>query len=206
MQLHCLLNMSNLYIQHTVSIANNTVKIDGVDFFCGEKEDAFNVFAKAFYKDLKLDYAKFYKMDALSKLGFLGGEILLDKIDRKGIEPKEIALIFANKSASLHTDSIYQETVNDIPSPAIFVYTLPNIVLGELSIKHDLKGESMFFVQDEFDADFMSQYVTTIFKNTTTKYCITAWVEMGKDETYNAKFYLISKNKGNIDFNTKNLI
>jgi hypothetical protein len=58
------------------------------------------------------------------------------------------ALVFANRSSSLDTDFKYQESINSqenyFPSPAVFVYTLPNICVGEISIKHKMQTENAF--------------------------------------------------------------
>lgn len=59
----------------TLEIYPGHVLIDGVplELSC---EDDVNFFT-ALYKSLGISYPKFYKMDPLCKLGFLGAEILL---------------------------------------------------------------------------------------------------------------------------------
>lgn len=56
----------------------------------------------------------------------------------------------ANRSASLDSDRRHQAIIDAGDgcgaSPAVFVYTLPNIMLGQVAIKHGLKGESTFCV------------------------------------------------------------
>jgi len=86
------------------------------------------------------DYPKFFKMDSLSKLGFMASELLLQAEGGQRFEPREDrAVIFFNKSASLQADTAYQATIQDaenfFPSPAAFVYTLPNIVTGKDDFK-----------------------------------------------------------------------
>ncbi|MCK7560110.1 hypothetical protein MKQ70_36410 [Chitinophaga sedimenti] len=101
-------------------------------------------FLRSLYDRFAGQYQKFHKMDLLSKLGWLSTEVLLQDISLSQYAPEDIALVFANRSASLDTDERYYETVSDIASPALFVYTLPNIVIGEISIRHKLKGENAF--------------------------------------------------------------
>ena len=41
------------------------------------------------------------------------------------------------------------------PSPAVFVYTLPNICIGEISIKYKLYSENSFFIFDSLNAEYL---------------------------------------------------
>ena len=97
------------------------------------------------YNQLQMNYPKFYKMDLLSKLGWLNAEILLrdDKKIRE-YQPEEVGLVFCNNNASLDTDIKYFQTVKEFASPALFVYTLPNILMGEICIRNNFKGEMDF--------------------------------------------------------------
>lgn len=158
-----------------------------------ESDEAdFNAFAKATYKRLQLVYPKFFKMDGLSKLAFLASEFLLS--DKN--EADNIALLFANKSASLDTDLKHQESIQDkdnfFPSPAIFVYTLANICIGEVSIRHQLKSESAFFCSEKYQTEFMVNYANYLLQNQKADKVLCGWVEFLNDD-YKAVFYLIEK-------------
>ena len=146
-------------------------------------------FAKDAYKFLEIDYPKFHKMDDLSKLTFLASEMIL-----KSENQKDTALIFANKSSSLDTDSKYQESINDeenyYPSPAAFVYTLPNICIGEISIRHQLQTENAFFVLDEFDENYLNQYAENLIKAKKAEKVLCGWTELFKNN-YKAFVYLL---------------
>ena len=105
------------------------------------------------FKYLSLSYPKFYKMDRLSKLGFLASEMLLkDTLLFPRYSSDQVALVLSNASSSLDTDIRFDESMKTIPSPALFVYTLPNIVAGEICIRQGITGENAFFVFSEFDA------------------------------------------------------
>ncbi|MEZ5198911.1 MAG: hypothetical protein R2764_21795 [Bacteroidales bacterium] len=137
---------------------------------------------KSLYKHLELDYPKYYKMDALCKLAFLTAEFLLEGIDLKHkYQPSEIALVFANSSSSLNTDIKHNQSISDkdqyFPKPAVFVYTLPNIMLGELSIRHTFRGENVFFVAEKFDSQMLVDYTTNLLNTTRHKACIIGWVD-----------------------------
>jgi hypothetical protein len=150
----------------------------------------FSDFAKEAYKSFELNYPKFHKMDNLSKLAFLASEMILKDEDHS-----RTALVFANKSSSLDTDFKYQESINSqenyFPSPAVFVYTLPNICVGEISIKHKMQTENAFFVLDEFDENFLNDYSEQILQSGKADKVMCGWVELYQ-ESYNAFVYLLT--------------
>ena len=134
-----------------------------------------------FYRSLQIDYPKFFKMDGLSKLGFLASEMIF-KDDGKRFEPREnIAVICFNRSSSLDTDLQYKATISDnenyFPSPALFVYTLPNIVAGEIAIRNNIFGETAFYICKEFDARQIVGTVRNAFCDKTTTAVLAAWIE-----------------------------
>lgn len=183
--------MGNLSIQKTVTIKEGQVLVNGAPFFQSE-ESTFGPFAKALYKQLDCKYSKFYKMDGLSKMGFLGAEILLQD-GTSGVNEDETAIVFCNRSSSLNTDVKYQATIEEIPSPAVFVYTLPNIVIGEICIRHGIKGEAAFFVREKQDPAFLEEYINLLFTTTNTRQCIAGWLEMDAEGRYEANLYLATK-------------
>jgi hypothetical protein len=197
--------MNKLYINKHIKLANNKVFINGEHSFSVNGDESFSDFAKSVYKNYDIKYNKFYKMDALSKLGFLAADVLLIDFNKENILPEEISIICANSSSSIHTDNNYQKTISEIPSPSVFVYTLANIVIGEICIKNNIKGESLFFIQEDFDAKFIYDYIDILFKNNITKHCITGWIEMKINEEYQADLFLISRNFGDLELNETNL-
>jgi len=158
---------------------------------------------KAIYKHYQLNYPKFYKMDALCKLAFITSELLLksNKITDK-YKSEDIALIISNSSSSLEIDTEHQGTISDknnyFPSPSVFVYTLPNILIGEIAIRNNIKGENTFFIFDKFDAGFMHSYVDSILNTDKAKCCIGGWIEF-YENNYNAFLYIVEKEKGSSD-------
>ena len=107
------------------------------------------------------DYPKFFKMDTLCRLGFIAAELLLQQPEVD--ESQLAAVILANRSASIKNDTDYLATISDgqyYPSPALFVYTLPNIVTGEIAIRHHIQGETSFYILDSEDQ------LDTIIKST----------------------------------------
>jgi hypothetical protein len=159
------------------------------------------------YHHFELKYPKFYKMDNLSKLGWLATEILLkDGFNANEYKPEQVGIVLANASSSLDTDIRYFETAKDIASPALFVYTLPNIVTGEICIRHHFQGENAFFIFDDFDARFIQQYVDNLLNTNILQCCICGWVELLNNQ-YKTVLFLVEKDKAGkgIVFTKENL-
>ncbi|TGD59172.1 beta-ketoacyl-[acyl-carrier-protein] synthase family protein [Flavobacterium humi] len=186
---------SSNYISKYCIIEEHSVFVNGRKQFASEPVP-FTEFAKAVYKDFGMDYPKFFKMDSLSKLAFLTAEIILEDIAKPGEENNNIALVFANRSSSLDTDAKYQDSIQDkkdyFPSPAVFVYTLPNICIGEVSIRHQLKSESAFFVFDEFPSEFMKNYADVLLATGKAEKVVCGWTELYR-EKYRSVMYLVEK-------------
>ena len=173
-------------------VENDSVILNGEKLFHSEGE-AFPDFIKGAYRHFGMSYPKFFKMDSLSKLAFLSAELLLKDIVKEETE-NNIAIVFANQSASLDTDVKYQESIADredyFPSPAVFVYTLPNICIGEISIRYKLNSENAFFVFDEFNADFISNYANSLIDTQKADKVLCGWVEYYQGN-YKAFLYLV---------------
>jgi hypothetical protein len=180
-------------ITEYIVIRNNSIIRDGKIIFSAHGR--FEEFLLQAYIGFNVDYPKFYKMDVQSKAGFLAAELLLRKyplMDR--YTGAEIGLVLSNSSGSLDTDRKYLESAKTIGSPALFVYTLPNIVGGEICIRHKIKGENTFFVAAEFDPDLLSEYASMLLTTTSTKACLMGWIEV-LDEQHDVFLYLTEKNR-----------
>lgn len=146
-------------------------------------------------------------MDNLSKLGWLASEILLkDSFQSENYNPEDIGIVLANSNSSLDTDLKYFESTKDFASPSLFVYTLPNIVMGEICIRNKFKGENAFFVQEKFDANFVEQYVNNLVNNNILQACICGWIDVVKED-YQAMLFLVEKKSSSdsVLFKTENI-
>jgi hypothetical protein len=148
-------------------------------------------FLEEVYAASAIAYPKFYKMDTLSQLGFLATEFLLGG-RRLDYSPGDVGLILSNANASLDTDRRYYKTVADMASPALFVYTLPNIVIGEICIRNGFKGENAFFVFRQFEPTFIHQYVDGLLAEGALQACICGWVDV-LGPAYDAALFLVEK-------------
>ncbi len=149
-------------------------------------------FLRKAYDRFSGQYPKFHKMDPLSKLGWLAAEVLLREAPIEDHLPEQVAIVLSNRSASLDTDLRYYNTVKDIPSPALFVYTLPNIVIGEICIRHGFKGEHAFFTMDSFDAEQVVSYAQLLLDTGAATTCLCGWVEV-MDQQYEAALFLAER-------------
>jgi hypothetical protein len=178
------------YITTYCTIKNGTVCVNGRPIF--SENILFPDFAEHLYKHLSPDYPKFYKMDNLSKLGFLACEVLVKNGGVSStIHGYDGAVVLSNSSGSLDTDSKYNEVSQKTASPAIFVYTLPNIVNGEICIRHGFKGENIFFVTPQFDTDLVCAYCDGLLEEK-SKICMGGWIEIMGNE-YDAFLYCVEK-------------
>lgn len=148
------------------------------------------------YEKLGLSYPKFYKMDIQSRFGLIASEMLLRENPVSEYESEAIAVILSNANASLDTDGRFQVSTQQIASPSLFVYTLANIVAGEICIRHGLTGENAFFVTPEFDASLMKHYVDDVFLEGHTKACVAGWVDVSGEQSDVFLYLVESKKRG----------
>lgn len=152
------------------------------------------------YKQMIGNYPKFYKMDGLSRLGFVASEILLNAekgetdVERREEEGERLleerAIIFFNHSSSIASDRNYKESINDkdnyFPSPSIFVYTLPNIVTGEIAIRNHFHGETSFFILPNKDERMMEEILQASCRDAQSKSFLTGWIDYEDERHFEA--------------------
>jgi hypothetical protein len=172
----------NLFITYCITIKNHQVYGNGNLLFESADNMDFHEFTKSIYKTFEINYPKFYKMDNLSKLAFLSSELIIKKTGfEKKYTPDEVAVILFNSASSLDTDIKFQNTIDDksnyFPNPSLFVYTLPNIMVGEICIKNNFKGENALIVFDKFEPELLTSYVDILSNNQKMKACLTGWID-----------------------------
>jgi hypothetical protein len=198
------MNKTQHIITASCVIGNDKVYKNGELIFEGNSANVSDLL-RALYDFLAPDYPKFYKMDNLSKLGWLATEILLKgSFDKTAYEPDDVAVVLSNANSSLDTDLRYFQTVSGYPSPSLFVYTLPNIVIGEICIRHKFQGENAFFVFEKFQADFIRKYTSGLLDTGAIKACICGWVEILAND-YKAAVFLVEQNKTGLEFTSANM-
>lgn len=194
-------------------IKNNSVWVNGKLVSQTDSKEDPATFLLGLYKTMDVKYPKFFKMDKLCKLGILAAELVTQSIPDFSEFPKDkIALVFSNNAASLDTDRTHANTIADkknyFPSPSVFVYTLANIVIGEIAIKHKISGENAFFVCENFNAELMTSYVTTLLNENPANTVLAGWINVDGSDV-EAFVYCVKnlnfKTENNFTHNTENI-
>ena len=153
-------------------------------------------FLMAAYRTLGLNYPKFFKMDNLCKLAFLTAEVLLqDTPIVRNERNEDVGIALFNNTSSLDNDEKFQASLADFPSPSLFVYTLPNLMLGELCIRYKIYGENMLFLTEKPDLEQIMQQVKIATAETDMKYFICGYVDFYRENYEASLMYLVSPEK-----------
>lgn len=191
---------------HTIRITPEEVILDQRKIWEGKDEPGeqegleHHSLLTSLYKQMIGNYPKFYKMDGLSRLGFVASEILLNAekgdtdVERREEEGERLleerAIIFFNHSSSIASDRNYKESINDknnyFPSPSIFVYTLPNIVTGEIAIRNHFHGETSFFILPDKDERMMEEILQASCRDAQSKSFLTGWIDYEDERHFEA--------------------
>ena len=181
-------------ITHEIEITPTSVRLDGQELTVTERGEKL---LSELYRARIADYPRFYKMDTLCRLGFVASELLLQAEKNEGCEiPADRAVIFANRSASIKNDTDFIRTIapdNYYPAPALFVYTLPNIVTAEIAIRYHYTAETAFYIL--VDANQLLPIAqTTLQQSITPQSALVGWCECSDPDTYYAKIQIIWNN------------
>ena len=183
---------------NSLLVNNNKTELNNIDLSSNLLE---------IYKNEALKYPKFHKMDLLAKSTFIGSEIILKENNNlANYKDDEIALVFSNSESSEHSDSKFENSYkNNNPSPSQFVYTLPNILLGEIAIKNKWYGANIFLVLPIFDVSEIKQQIELMLMNG-SKACLCGWVNVS-DSNVDVFLFTIEQNKPNgIELTENNLM
>lgn len=182
--------------RHTVSIRPEGVSVDGAEI---ETEGTGAEMLTAVYRSRVGDYPKFFKMDRLSRLGFLAAELLTQADDAEDVNEADVterrAVVLFNTTSSVWADRKYLETIRPdhyFPGPSIFVYTLPNIVTGEIAIRRGLHAETSFFILPRHDAAREETLLRAVLADGSATTAITGYIDYERDDAFTADLRLVS--------------
>ena len=183
---------TTLRIMHSVEITPSRVTIDGRE--CPIEGEGADILTWI-YKNHIGSYPKFYKMDRLSQLGFVASELLLAQEDPRKGPCTDRAVVLFNHSSSVCADRAFAQTIvpgeDYYPSPSLFVGTLPNIVCGEIAIRHGYHSETSFYIMSEKDESMINKVIQSTFLDKTVHSMVTGWVDYQDDENFEAKVMII---------------
>ncbi len=180
------------HIKSWCRITNDKIVCDDELILHKNPDENISDFLKDLYRKSEANYPKFFKMDLLCKASFLAAEFISKK---ENLFETNTALVLSNQSSSWVSDekhalSIYGEELT--PSPAVFVYTLPNIILGEISIRHQLLSENLFLIFDKFSPEFLVPYAEQILNENNAEKVLAGWTEV-RENNLDLFLYLIDK-------------
>lgn len=186
--------------KHRVHITPQGIWLDNKEFII-DKEITQNGLLTALYKQIMGNYPKYYKMDGLCRLGFVASELLLKAERDEGSFTEDTnktrAIVFFNRSSSIASDKKYLASIvekdNYFPSPSVFVYTLPNIVTGEIAIRNGYHGETSFYILPHKNELLMQDIIETTFMDEQTTSVLTGWLDYEDSEHFEADLYIAYK-------------
>lgn len=182
---------------HRLLLTPTSLTIDGCDI---QIQETGALLLTWLYKTFIGDYPKYYKMDGLCRLGLIATELLLGKEARNRFTScEDRAITLMNHSSSISADRKYLESIADkdnyFPSPSVFVYTLPNIVTGEIAMRNNYHGETSFYITERRDDYLIQQVVEASFADFKTKSVIGGWIDYLDDNHYEADIFIKVKVK-----------
>ena len=191
---------SHVEMKHHVHLSPQGVWLNDKVFAVDESETQHNLLT-AIYKQQIGNYPKYYKMDGLCRLGFVASELLLQAEREEGPCKEDInkarAIVFFNRSSSIVSDKKYLTSIADkdnyFPSPSVFVYTLPNIVTGEIAIRNGYHGETSFYILPKKNELLMQHIIESAFMDDQTTSMITGWLDYEDDKHFEADLYIAYK-------------
>lgn len=182
-------------VTHRVTITHKGVTIDGKLL---ETTATGKPLLTEVYHRVACEYPKFYKMYCLCRLGFIASELLLraEGKERPAV-CEDRAVILFNRSSSIVADKEHQSTISDekkfFPSPSVFVYTLPNIITGEIAIRNKYYGETSLYILPERDDNLMEKTLKASFIDKQTQSILGGWIDCPSEERFIADIFIMQK-------------
>lgn len=178
---------------HRVKITSESVEVDGNPIATTTTGAAL---LKELYKEYIGDYAKFYKMDTMSRLAIVATELLL-RGESTQERAQEHDIVLFNRSSSIVADMNHLATIRDrenfYPSPSVFLYTLPNIALGEVAIRYQFRGETSLYILDEKREPLMNAITAATIRESYAPMLVTGWIDCRSEDEFEAEIEILTK-------------
>ena len=198
-------------ITGTVTITPAGVTVNGKQRIANSENLPFGKLCRKIYKELAIEYPKFYKMDGMSKLGFLAAEMVLAQTDLLSrYSADRIGVITTTQTGCFETDKKFAKTIEKsdewYPAPALFVYTLPDIVTGEICIRHKISGENCCFVHEKISSEVVVNYTSHLFDDKKIDAALVGVIEQRAEHFY-AVLYTVERGEApeKSDFNIETI-
>lgn len=146
------------------------------------------------FKKYLADGSRFFKMDLYSRLAYAGTS-LLAKDALEGYDPEDVALFVFTQQGSLLADRKHLSTFSNpnefFPSPAVFINTLPNVVLGEIAVKNNIKGETTLVLLPDRDEAAIQRIMEASLVATRPAVVLCGWVDCGAEDNFVADLKML---------------
>ncbi len=146
------------------------------------------------FKKYLADGSRFFKMDLYSRLAYVGTSILA-KDALEASAPEDRALVIFTQNGSVLADRKHLSTFANpdefFPSPAVFINTLPNVVLGEIAVKNSIKGETTLVLLPVHDEMAMQRIIDATVSAARPSALICGWVDCDAEDSYIADLKML---------------
>ncbi len=184
----------NLRIVGAVRITPDKTVVDGKEV---ETNAVGAEVLASLYKKHIGDYPRFYKMDMLCRLGFIAVHLLCNNraTQANGTDYADnYAQVFFNHSGSIAADRNFMMRMmadeDGYSSPALFVYTLPNIVTGEVAMYRHWHGETSFYILPEKNEKMMDDVLRTALRDNAVSAIVGGWIDYTDERRFLADIRL----------------
>ena len=110
----------------------------------------------------------------------------IDRLREQGGFHGPMHIVLFNMTSTAIVDKEFLETISDndayYPSPSLFVYTLPNIVTGEVAMRYGWQVETAFYVLRERNEQAIHQIVTATAHAHPGERILYGWVDRPEKE------------------------
>ena len=182
---------------HHVLITPTQVMVDSIRLDTTETGAAL---LTELYKNEVGDYPKFFKMDPLARLAFIATELLLKAEGcERFVDCEDRAVVLFNRTSSIAADRDYVASIDGdegfYPSPSVFVYTLPNLSVGEIAMRNHYHGETSFYILPGRDEKMINKVQAASMLDPATKSMITGWIDYPDDQHFVAELYILKRDE-----------
>lgn len=149
---------------------------------------------------------KWYKMDKASAIINVSAALLLNETKTDQVDSYDKGIVLYNSLSSYIGDIAFEATrLDQNPSPSCFVYTLPNIAIGEICIRHHFKGYNHFIICNSFDEANICEDILYLSEKQQLTLCIGGWADVLDNKT-DLLLILINNTKSEQPLTQENLI
>ena len=179
-------------VMHSVHLTDSSLSIDGREIPVAERGKPL---LTVIYRNMLDDCPRFYKMDVFNRLVYVASQLLVKEESPEDRDDYRAVVLF-NGASTVVADRKHIATVSGsegfFPSPSVALFTLPNIVTGEIAISNGYKGETSLYILDRRNSPLMEQIVEATFAGSEARSMMTGWVDCTSEDTFEADIRILT--------------